>query len=131
MTSGPKANNKTVEVPYIFWGGDIATFLANGDLKTGQGSTYQQMGLEMQLVPGDDFVGQVRNYLSGKSPMLRGTMHMIGLAGEVLGADPRTKPVIILQLSWSAGDHIVAKKGVKNLNDLKAKRSPASKVAPT
>ena len=49
VANGPKANNKTVEVPYIFWGGDIATFLANGDLKTGQGSTYQQMGLDMQL----------------------------------------------------------------------------------
>ena len=130
VANGPKASNKTVEVPYIFWGGDIATFLANGDLKTGQGSTYQQMGLDMQLVPGDDFVGQVRNYLSGKSPMLRGTMHMIGLAGEVLGADPRTKPVIILQLSWSAGDHIVAKKGVKNLNDLKGKKIACQQGGP-
>ncbi|MFM8570763.1 MAG: hypothetical protein ACKOAU_04110, partial [Pirellula sp.] len=103
VETGPKGANKTVQVPYIFWGGDIATFHANGDLKTKQGSTYQQMGLDMQLVAGDDFVGQVRNYVSGKSPMLRGTMHMIGLAGEVLGADPRTKPVIVLQLSWSAG----------------------------
>lgn len=130
VESGPNASNKTVQVPYIFWGGDIATFLANGDLKTKQGSTYQQMGLDMQLVPGDDFVGQVRNYVSGKSPMLRGTMHMIGLAGEVLGSDPRTKPVIVLQLSWSAGDHIVAKKGVKNLNDLKGKKIACQQGGP-
>ncbi len=130
VESGPKASNKTVQVPYIFWGGDIAAFLANGDLKTQQGSTYQQMGLDMQLVAGDDFVGQVRNYVSGKSPMLRGTMHMIGLAGEVLGADPRTKPVIVLQLSWSAGDHIVAKKGVKNLNELKGKKIACQQGGP-
>lgn len=130
VESGPKASSKTVQVPYIFWGGDIATFLANGDLKTQQGSTYQQMGLDMQLVAGDDFVGQVRNYVSGKSPMLRGTMHMIGLAGEVLGADPRTKPVIVLQLSWSAGDHIVAKKGVKNLNELKGKKIACQQGGP-
>lgn len=130
VESGPSASNKTVQVPYIFWGGDIATFLANGDLKTKQGSTYQQMGLDMQLVAGDDFVGQVRNYVSGKSPMLRGTMHMIGLAGEVLGADPRTKPVIIMQLSWSAGDHIVAKKQVRNLNDLKGKKIACQQGGP-
>jgi ABC-type nitrate/sulfonate/bicarbonate transport system substrate-binding protein/outer membrane protein OmpA-like peptidoglycan-associated protein len=130
VESGPKASSKTVQIPYIFWGGDIATFLANGDLKTQQGSTYQQMGLDMQLVAGDDFVGQVRNYVSGKSPMLRGTMHMIGLAGEVLGADPRTKPVIVLQLSWSAGDHIVAKKGVKNLNELKGKKIACQQGGP-
>jgi ABC-type nitrate/sulfonate/bicarbonate transport system substrate-binding protein/outer membrane protein OmpA-like peptidoglycan-associated protein len=117
-------------VPYILWGGDIATFVANGDLKTKTGSIYQKMGLDMQLQPGDDFVGQVRNYLSGKSPMLRGTMHMIGLAGEVLGADPRTKPVIVLQLSWSAGDHIVARKSVKNLNELKGKKVACQQGGP-
>jgi ABC-type nitrate/sulfonate/bicarbonate transport system substrate-binding protein len=126
----PVSANKTVQVPYILWGGDIATFLANGDLKTKQGSIYQQMGLDMQLQAGDDFVGQVRNYLSGKSPMLRGTMHMIGLAGEVLGADPRTKPVIILQLSWSAGDHVVARKTVRTLNDLKGKKIACQQGGP-
>ena len=130
VESGPQGAKKTVQVPYIFWGGDIATFLANGDLKTKPGSGYEQMGLDMQLVPGDDFVGQVRDYISGKSPMLRGTMHMIGLAGEVLGADPRTKPVIVLQLSWSAGDHIVAKKGVKNLNELKGKKIACQQGGP-
>lgn len=126
----PVANNTTVHVPFILWGGDIATFLANGDLKTKPGSIYQKMGLEMQLEPGDDFVGQVRNYLSGKSPMLRGTMHMVGLAGEVLGQDPRTKPVVILQLSWSAGDHIVARKTVKTLNDLKGKKVACQQGGP-
>jgi ABC-type nitrate/sulfonate/bicarbonate transport system substrate-binding protein len=113
---------QTVQVPYILWGGDVATFLANGDLKTKPQSIFQQSGLDVQLVPGDDFVGQVRNYMEGKSPFLRGTMHMIGLAGEVVGSDPRTKPVIIMQLSWSAGDHIVARKAIRNLNDLKNKK---------
>ncbi len=124
------AAGKTVQVPYILWGGDIATFLANGDLKTKQGSIYQNLGLDLQLQAGDDFVGQVRSYMSGKSPMLRGTMHMIGLAGEVLGADPRTKPVIILQLSWSAGDHIVARKAIRTLNDLKGKKIACQQGGP-
>ena len=97
------AKGGSVQVPYILWGGDVATFLANGDLKTKPGSIFQLSGLDVQLVQGDDFVGQVKNYLHGKSPFLRGTMHMIGLAGEVLGSDPRTKPVVIMQMSWSAG----------------------------
>lgn len=130
VESGPNKPTKTVQVPYILWGGDIATFVANGDLKTQAGTIYQKAGLDMQLVPGDDFVGQVKNYLSGKSPMLRGTMHMIGLAGEVLGADPRTKPVIILQLSWSAGDHIVGKKEIRSLNDLKGKKIACQQGGP-
>lgn len=120
----------TVQVPYLTWGGDVATFLANGEMKTKKGSIYDQLGIEMQLVAGDDFIGQVRNYLTGKTPILRGTMHMLGMASEVLGADPRTKPVVVLQLSWSAGDHIVGRATVKNLNDLKGKKIACQKGGP-
>ncbi len=115
----PVADTKPVRVPYITWGGDVATFLANGGLKTTSDSIYGKMGLDIELVPGDDFVGQVKDYLQGKSPFLRGTMRMLGQASEVIGTDPRTKPVVILQLSWSAGDHIVARESIKTLNDLR------------
>ncbi|MFO1064164.1 MAG: ABC transporter substrate-binding protein [Pirellulales bacterium] len=120
----------SLTVPYITWGGDVATFHANGGLKTTGDSEYKRLGLDIQLVPGDDFVGQVKNYISGKTPFLRGTVHMLGQASEVLGEDPRTKPVVILQLSWSAGDHIVARKQVRNLNDLKGKKIAVQQGGP-
>jgi len=120
----------TVQVPYLTWGGDVATFLANADMKTKKGSTYDKLGLEIQLVAGDDFIGQVKNYMNGKTPFLRGTMHMMGLASEVIGADPRTKPVVISQLSWSAGDHIVGRKSIRNLNDLKGKKIACQQGGP-
>jgi ABC-type nitrate/sulfonate/bicarbonate transport system substrate-binding protein/outer membrane protein OmpA-like peptidoglycan-associated protein len=126
---GPVAKG-TVQVPYLTWGGDVATFLANGDMKTKKGSIYDKQGLEMQLVGGDDFLGQVRNYMSGKSPFLRGTMHMLGLASETIGADPRTKPVVILQLSWSAGDHIVGRSSIRTLNDLRGKKIACQQGGP-
>ncbi len=126
----PVAVEKSVTVPYITWGGDVATFLANGDLKTQANSLYQSSGVNIQLVAGDDFVGQVKNYLAGKSPLLRGTVHMLGQASEVLGADTRTKPVILMQLSWSAGDHIVARKGLRNLNQLKGKKIACQQGGP-
>ena len=115
----PVENTKPLPVPYITWGGDVATFHANGGLKTTPDSRFGKLGLNLQLTAGDDFVGQVKNYVSGKTPFLRGTMRMLGQASEVIGADPRTKPVIIMQLSWSAGDHIVALEKYKSLNDLK------------
>ncbi|MDG2382632.1 MAG: hypothetical protein P8N76_13265 [Pirellulaceae bacterium] len=115
----PVEKTQVTNVPYITWGGDVATFLANGGLQTTPDSTYGKMGLKLKLTPGDDFVGQVKDYISGKSPFLRGTMRMLGQASEVLGKDPRTKPVVILQLSWSAGDHIVSREGFKTLNDLR------------
>lgn len=130
LTVQPVAASKEIQVPYITWGADAATFHANGNLKTQPGSIFQKEGLSLNLTAGDDFVGQVKDYVSGKTPFLRGTFRMLGQASEVLGADPRTKPVIVLQLSWSAGDHIVGREGLKSLNDLKGKRIACQQGGP-
>ncbi len=130
VTVQPVAAGKQISVPYITWGGDVATFLANGGLQTEKGSIYEAAGLQLQLTAGDDFVGQVKNYVSGKSPFLRGTMHMLGQASEVIAQDTRTKPVIILQLSWSAGDHIVSRESIRKLNDLKGKKIACQQGGP-
>ncbi|MBL4845814.1 MAG: ABC transporter substrate-binding protein [Planctomycetes bacterium] len=117
----PVEKTDPLQVPFIIWGGDVATFNANGGLKTKTDSIYGKMGLKLKLTPGDDFIGQVRAYLKGESPFLRGTMRMIGMASEVISAQESTKPVVFLQLTWSAGDHMVAREGVKTLADLKGK----------
>ncbi len=125
----PVKKTAEVEVPFITWGGDVATFLANGGLATEKGSIYDELGLKLRLVNGDDFVGQVKDYVSGKTPFLRGTFRMLGQASEVLGSDPATKPVVILQLTWSAGDHVVARENLKTLNDLKSAGKAKRRIA--
>lgn len=117
----PVASVSPLQVPYITWGGDMATFYANGGLTTKAGTLFQKQQLNLRLTAGDDFVQQVRDYRSGKSPFLRGTFHMMGLASEVIGTDPRTKGVVILQMTWSAGDHMVARSHIRNASDLKGK----------
>ena len=117
----PVSSAQTLQVPYITWGGDMATFYANGGLKTQPDTIFKKQGLNLNLVPGDDFVGQVRDYLSGKSPFLRGTFRMMGMASEVIGSDPRTKGVVIMQMTWSAGDHLVSRGSIKTVDDLKGK----------
>ena len=119
--AGAVTQTSPLVVPFITWGGDMATFYANGGLTTKPGSLFQKQGLNLKLVPGDDFVQQVRDYRAGKTPFLRGTFHMAGLASEVIGSDPRTKGVVILQMTWSAGDHLVAREQVKTLADLRGK----------
>jgi ABC-type nitrate/sulfonate/bicarbonate transport system substrate-binding protein len=111
-----------LEVPYILWGGDVATFLANGGKETKPDSIFGKMGLKLKLVDGDDFRAQVRNYVSGQSPFVRGTFSMLGQASEVLNNNAKTKPVVFLQMTWSAGDHMVARENCKTLNDLKGKK---------
>ena len=127
---GPVKSGGPLEVPYITWGGDVATFYANGGLTTAPGTIFQKQGLNLKLVAGDDFVEQVRRYQRGDSPFLRGTFSMIGLASEVLGDDPRTKAVVFLQLTWSAGDHMVSREALKKTNDLKGKKIALQKGGP-
>ena len=119
-----------LNVPFITWGGDVATFEANGGLKTAKGSTFDKLALNLNLTPGDDFVAQVKDYMGGKSPFLRGTFRMLGQASGVIGADPRTKPVVILQLSWSAGDHVVGREEIKTIGDLKGKKIAVQQGGP-
>ena len=111
------------QVPLITWGGDIATILANGNqAATAKGSAFAAEGLELDLVREDVFSKQIEAYLSGRSPYLRGTVGMINLAADVLERDPRTKPVVIYQLTWSSGgDTLVVKPGIGSARDLKGK----------
>src|SRR5438105_12400937 len=73
-----------LEVPFIFWGGDVATFHANGGLETAKDSLFDKQGIKIKLTPGDDFDKQVKNYLADKTPFLRGTLSMLGQASDEL-----------------------------------------------
>lgn len=122
VQTGTVQSGGAINVPYITWGGDVATFHANGGLATTPDSIYGKAGLNLKLTAGDNFVQQVKDYMEGKTPYLRGTFRMVSMAAEVLNSDPRTKPVMVLQLTYSQGDHIVSTKDIKTLNDLKGKR---------
>lgn len=124
----PKANQ--VRVPYILWGGDVASFTANGGLTTKAGSPFHKLGLNITLTEGNDLKQQVRDYLSGKSPFLRCTMRMAGIVSEAINRDPDTRGSVIMQLTWSAGDHMVSRPSVKSANDLKGKRVVLQEMGP-
>jgi outer membrane protein OmpA-like peptidoglycan-associated protein len=111
------------QVPLITWGGDIATIYANGNQQsTAKGSPFAAEGLDLKLVREDVFAKQIESYLTGQSPYLRGTLGMVNMAADLLEKDPRTKPVVIYQLTWSAGgDTLVVKPGIGSAKDLKGK----------
>ena len=120
----PWDNSKTVvKVPLIAWGADMQTILANGNGRTTQqGSIFQTKGLNLELYREDVFEDQVRAYLKGETPFLRGTLGMINMAAEVANRSPLTKLNVIYQLSWSAGgDALVVKDNIRKPTDLKGK----------
>jgi ABC-type nitrate/sulfonate/bicarbonate transport system substrate-binding protein len=122
--------DQTISVPFIFWGGDVATFHANGNLETQPKSIFDNLGLKVKLTAGDNFDQQVKDYLSNKSPFLRGTMSMLGQVSDQLTANPKTTPVVFLQLTWSAGDHLVGRESFATLNNLKGKTIALQKGGP-
>lgn len=121
--TGEVPATQPVQVPLITWGGDIATVLANGNAaRTARGSAFAAEGLDLSLVREDVFTRQLEAYIAGRSPYLRGTLGMINMAADVLARDPRTKPVVIYQMTWSAGgDALVVKSGIGSARDLKGK----------
>jgi outer membrane protein OmpA-like peptidoglycan-associated protein len=123
-------SSAALELPFIIWGGDVATLYANGGRTTQPGRLFHQQGLNFNMVPGDDFPKQVKRYLEGDSPFLRGTLSMLGLASEVVGAQESTRPVVFLQMTWSRGDHMVAREQIKTLNDLKGKKIALQRGGP-
>jgi ABC-type nitrate/sulfonate/bicarbonate transport system substrate-binding protein len=122
IKAAPMKKKDVLEAPFLTWGGDVATFHANGGAATKDGSIYNKLGLKVKSVNGDDFVNQVKRYMAGETPLLRGTVRMIGMASEVLNSSEGTKPVMFLHMTWSAGDHMVGRKSVGKLNDLKGKK---------
>jgi ABC-type nitrate/sulfonate/bicarbonate transport system substrate-binding protein len=119
---GPVAGGPT-QVPIITWGGDIATIHGNGNaVATEPGSIFGKLGLNLRLVREDVFAKQLDSYLAGRSPYLRGTMGMINMAAEAASRDPRTRPVVIYQMTWSAGgDAMVVKPAIKTVKDLRGR----------
>ncbi len=132
VSVGNVKEKQYTRVPLITWGGDEATILANGNAKkTQKGSIWGQKGLKFELVREDDFKKQVEAYMRGDTPYLRGTYGMINMAAEVLSRDPRTKPIIIYQLTWSTGgDCIVVKPGIKTAKSMKGKRIAVQAYGP-
>lgn len=117
------ASSSANQLPIITWGGDIATIYGNGNQRnTAPGSIFSKHGLKFKLVREDVFANQVKNYLSGKTPYLRGTLGMINSASDVLSKNSKTKPVVFYQLTWSAGgDALVVKNSIKKVKDLRGK----------
>jgi NitT/TauT family transport system substrate-binding protein len=120
---GPVKKTLPLRVPMITWGGDMVSLLANGmNTRTQPDSVMAKAGLDYEFVLQDNFDKQLQDYLSGASPYLRCTIGMCNQALDLINKDPRTKPVVIYQLTWSrGGDTLVAKNNIMRVDQLKGK----------
>ena len=106
-------------------------FTPTAVLKLGSRTIFDSLELNLTLTPGDDFAQQVKDYVDGKSPFLRGTLSMLGQVSDQLTARPETTPRRASpQMTWSAGDHLVGREAFATLNDLKGKKIALQKSGP-
>ena len=131
VPKGP-VSNTAIQVPIITWAADGTTVAANG----GMTSTTSKLavalgGAATSVVLQDDLEKQVTDYISGKSPFLRGTLGMINLAAEGLTEkDPGLEPVVFCQLSWSTGADGFVGRNARTVNELKGKTIVVQKNGP-
>jgi NitT/TauT family transport system substrate-binding protein len=113
----------TVKFPINFWIGWTPIIVANGGLKASDDSLFKKKyGFKVELQVIDDPVLARDAYASGASHILWGTLDMFVLFAPELVRDDRTYPRIFQQIDWSnGGDGIVARGGIKTVNDLRPK----------
>ena len=103
---------RTVKVPLITWGGDVATILTEMD------GIFRQEGLSVSLFREDNFAKQVEMCLSGEMPYLRGTIGMINAAADAFRAH-NVELAVIYQMTWSVGGDAMTVRPNKNLKSIK------------
>ena len=128
---GP-VSSTAIQVPVITWAADGTTVAANdGMTRSATSKLAVALGTATSIALQDDFEKQVADYISGKSPFLRGTLGMINLAAEGLAEkDAGLEPVVFCQLSWSTGADGFVGRNVRKVNELKGKTIVVQKNGP-
>ena len=120
--SGYKWEDKTVVFPINLWIGWAPIITANGGTEPSEDSVfYKRYGFKLKLPVIDDPVLARDAFAAGESHILWGTLDMMALFAPSLAKDSRSALRVFQQIDWSnGGDGVVARAGIKNVNDLRA-----------
>lgn len=128
---GDVVSSDFIQLPVITWGGEYGMVYANGNSQTtAPGSIFNRYGLKFKIALQDDPVKQLEDYLSGRTPFLRGTLDMVNMIAEAT-QDPNVKPVVFTLLTRSTGgDAVVVSLGINTVADFKGKRVSLQSYGP-
>lgn len=120
----------TVVFPINLWIGWAPIIMANGGLDASEESVFfKRYGFKVKLTIQDDPISARNAFTSGDSHILWGTLDMMALFAPQLAKDSRTSLRIFQQVDWSnGGDGVVARGGIKSINDLKPGKDGKKKV---
>lgn len=112
---------ETVKVSVVTWGGYAGGQYFNRGFKANTESEYyKKYGMKVEFVLQDDVAAGREAFKAGKVDVLWATADSFPTEAKGLSD---SEPVIIMQADWSrGGDAIVARAGLKGINDLRGKK---------
>jgi len=124
-----KNGKPVILFPINVWPGWAPIIVANGGMEPNDNSLFAKYGFYVKLSVVDDPVKNRDLFASGQSPVMWATLDMIALFAPELAKDSRTIPNVPMQIDFSAGgDGVVARNGIKNINDLRAVNGVRKKI---
>ncbi len=124
-------SDPTVVFPINVWIGWAPIIAANGGTEPSTDSWfYKNYKFKVDLKIIDNPTEARDAFSAGESHILWGTLDMMVLFSEELQKDSRTNLRIFQQIDWSnGGDGVVARNGIKKINDLKPSGGKKKKIA--
>lgn len=116
----PFMDGTPIQMPVITWGPDFVWFYCTGGAGgTRKGTICDKYGVNVHLVPQNDYSAQLAAYRARKSPFLR---NPIGTLGKYWEQDCRTDPQLCPRpwffVSKSKGDYLYCRAHVKDVAGL-------------
>jgi NitT/TauT family transport system substrate-binding protein len=123
--------NPVVKFPINVWIGWAPIIAANNGFAPNKDSVFfKKYGFQVELAVIDDPIQARDTFAAGKSHILWGTLDMMALFAPELAKDSRSALRIFQQIDWSnGGDGVVARNGIKSVNDLKPKAGKKRVIA--
>jgi len=123
--------NPVVKFPINLWIGWAPIVAANGGFAPNKESVfYKKHGFQVELVQIDNPIQARDAFAAGKAHILWGTLDMMVLFAPELAKDSRSALRIFQQVDWSnGGDGVVARNGIKTINDLKPQNGKKRVIA--
>ncbi len=120
-----------VKFPINVWIGWAPIIAANGGTAPNKDSVFaKKYGFQVELSIIDDPIKARDAFAAGKSHILWGTLDMMALFSPELAKDSRSALRVFQQIDWSnGGDGVVARHGIKTVNDLKPQGGKKRKIA--
>jgi NitT/TauT family transport system substrate-binding protein len=111
----------TVRVSVVTWGGYVGGQYFNRGFKANTNSEYyKKYGMKVEFILQDDVAAGREAFKAGKVDVIWATADSFPTEAKGLS---EYEPQIIMQSDWSrGGDAIVARQGIRSINDLKGKK---------